>query len=82
MWSADGKVTINGHHGQQANTSHAKEYVESCIDLETQKQRKRQVLKFLLNEKAVIMAPIQKIKARTTVPTCYNGTVIFGILLL
>ena len=35
VWSADGEVAVNGHHSQQADTGHAKEDVESCIDLET-----------------------------------------------
>lgn len=33
VWSADGEVSIDGHHRQQANAGHAEEDVESCIDL-------------------------------------------------
>ena len=34
VWSADAQVAVNGHHGQQADTGHPKEDVQSCIDLE------------------------------------------------
>lgn len=34
VWSADCEVAIDSHHGEQANAGHAKENVESCVDLE------------------------------------------------
>lgn len=35
VWSADCEVAIDSHYGEQADAGHAKENVESCVDLET-----------------------------------------------
>lgn len=38
VWSADGEVAVDGHHRQQANAGHAKEDIQSCINLKTDQQ--------------------------------------------
>lgn len=38
VWSADGEVAVDSHHRQQADTGHAEEDVESCINLQTHKE--------------------------------------------
>lgn len=38
VWSADGEVAVDGHHRQQANAGHAKEDIQSCINLKTNQQ--------------------------------------------
>lgn len=39
VWSADGEVAIDGHHRQQADAGHAKENVESRVDLEAEQKK-------------------------------------------
>lgn len=38
VWSADGEVAVDGHHRQQANAGHAKEDIQSCINLKANQQ--------------------------------------------